>query len=288
MVESIPTKDVRFKIQEDLDRRVKESGKTYKEIIYEYFNGSQNNDNIPEWVFEPEKANRIILFNHFKSLELNDYNKKFVRYVYHRITQMLEKNPSDEKLKDLREFVIEDMTNIESPFELDLVREAMKPIMEVKDSIYSDNGLVGEKKAIESEIGYLNSKKDQMQSEISQLSAEINDLNAKKSELEQAIAEMQKQIEDIQAGIDERIKAVFEENESMKKTLEEYEKTRADLATALSTVSQLKDLILQRDAEIKKLKDSYNDIFTRYDTLINKMTKREFEKINARELKKSQ
>ena len=146
MVEESPLKDVRFKIPADLDARVKESGKSYRDIVYEYFNGTGTDNSIPEWIFEPEKVNRIALYGYLRNLEVNDYNQKFVRYFYHRITERLEKNPEDEKLNDLKEFVIQDMTNEESPFELDLVRTAMRPIIEIIDSIYSDTGLAGERK----------------------------------------------------------------------------------------------------------------------------------------------
>ncbi|PYB68759.1 hypothetical protein DMB44_02495 [Thermoplasma sp. Kam2015] len=284
MVEESPLKDVRFKIPADLDARVKESGKSYRDIVYEYFNGTGTDNSIPEWIFEPEKVNRISLYGYLRNLEVNDYNQKFVRYLYHRITERLEKNPVDEKLNDLKEFVIQDMTNDESPFELDLVRTAMRPIIEIIDSIYSDTGLAGERKKMEAEIQDLKIQKDRLLQEIDQAKQELANLGNTKVQIDQSLADMQRQMDDIQNGIDERIKQIYAENESMKKTLEDYDKVRSDLANAMSTISQMKDLILQRDAEIKKLKDNYNDIFKKYDTLINKMTRKEFEKINARPL----
>ncbi|CAC11658.1 hypothetical protein [Thermoplasma acidophilum] len=284
MAEESPLKDVRFKIPVDLDARVKDSGKSYRDIVFEYFNGTNNGNSIPEWIFEPEKVSRISLYGYLKGLEVNDYNQKFVRYLYHRITERLEKNPGDEKLLDLKEFVIQDMTNEESPFELELVRSAMKPVIDIIDSIYSDDGLAGERKKVEAEIQDLMVQKERLTQEIDQAKQELANLGNTKVQLDQALADMQRQMDDIQNGIDERIKQIYAENESMKKTLEDYDKVRGDLANAMSTISQMKDLILQRDAEIKKLKDSYNDIFKKYDTLINKMTRKEFEKINAREL----
>ena len=137
---------------------------------------------------------------------------------------------------------------------------------------------------MEAEIQDLKIQKDRLLQEIDQAKQELANLGNTKVQIDQSLADMQRQMDDIQNGIDERIKQIYAENESMKKTLEDYDKVRSDLANAMSTISQMKDLILQRDAEIKKLKDNYNDIFKKYDTLINKMTRKEFEKINARPL----
>ncbi|MGC8609694.1 MAG: coiled-coil domain-containing protein [Thermoplasmata archaeon] len=288
MANDKPLKDVRFKIPEDVDVAIKNSGKSYRDIILEYMGQPQQEVAIPEFLFNPDTVNQLTIYRYIKSLENNDYNKKIVRYLYNRITELIAKNGQDgiSKLDDLRNFIFLDMISSDSPFMLPIVKEALEPVVELKEKIYSDNGLIGDKNRIESEIAELEIRRDALKEENDKLQASINDLNAVKDGIAAEIEQLNAKENEVKAGIDESVKEIAEENARLKDQMSDYEKMKSDVANLSAALVQLKDAINQRDADIKKYKELYTAASNNYANLVNKMSTKEFEKINSREITK--
>lgn len=125
----------------------------------EVFTASQE---IPEWYFNPETVSNVMYYNWARSLENTEKNAKYIKQFWVIASGHL---PPYKGNLTLESFIRGMVMDPESPFYLEIVRNALLPLIENWESLLS-------LKALDDDIGYLHDDIDGLKGQ-AKLAAEL-------------------------------------------------------------------------------------------------------------------